>query len=500
VAPRDRKRTGSSPRGTGSQDESAEDALEKLFAEAMGSVQATRKAQPKPLPKEPDHAPVTAPLEVDIDESFLDEQSVHFLIDDEDSELQIPSVETEDPETSFGQLNAEILGTLNDDKPADRPSIGEDEDIRKFIADAFGENAVSDDDPDLAFPDFAVDDGSTLEAINRPSEEEVFALDDGLDVGEVAIDIGQPAGTANKKKKNKKKKAKQKTALPGPSIDEALRTRVANMGRTLEERDVELRGIRDHVNGLNAQLVAANRRGAAISREFETFRRRAERDREDHKKYAAEKVLKQFLGVFDNLERALGHAGDEKGGPLGQGVSMTLHQFASTLSQSGVVRVESSVGEKFDPVYHEAMGQTFSDTVPTGAIVEEMQAGFTLHDRLLRAAMVTVSRGPEAGPSPEVEEPTETAEEAGDTVVEDVVEENSADEQTDTPELSETDPEDADVPMGDEEPSEAEDGPETGDEADGSADGDAPADDEDQDGDPSASDVGSESEDSSPAP
>jgi molecular chaperone GrpE len=317
----------------------------------------------------------------------------------------------------------------------------------------------------------------------------------------VAVDIGQPAGTAKKKKKAKNKtKAKQKTALPGPSIDEALRTRVANMGRTLEERDVQLRGIRDHVNGLNAQLVAANRRGAAISREFETFRRRAERDREDHKKYAAEKVLKQFLGVFDNLERALGHAGDEKDGPLGQGVSMTLHQFASTLSHNGVVRVESTVGEKFDPVHHEAMGQTFSDTIPTGAIVEEMQAGFTLHDRLLRAAMVTVSRGPEAGPPPEVEEPTETAEEAGDTVVEDMVEENSADEQTDTPELSETDPEDADVPMGDEEPSEAEDGPETGDEADGSADGDAPADDEDQDGDPSASDVGSESEDSSLAP
>jgi molecular chaperone GrpE len=493
LAPRDRKRTGSSPRGARPQDESTEDALEKLFAEAMGSVRTTRKAHPKPLSKEPGHAPVAAPLEVDIDESFLDEQSVHFLIEDEDSELEFPLVETEDPETSFEQLNAEVPADLNDDTPADRPSNGEDEDIRKFIADAFGENAVSDDDPDLAFPDFAVDDGSTLEVIDGPAEEEVFALDDGLDVGEVAVDIGQPAGTA-------KKKAKQKTALPGPSIDEALRTRLANMGRTLEERDVQLRGIRDHVNGLNAQLVAANRRGAAISREFETFRRRAERDREDHKKYAAEKVLKQFLGVFDNLERALGHAGDEKDGPLGQGVSMTLHQFASALSQNGVVRVESTVGEKFDPVHHEAMGQTFSDTIPTGAIVEEMQAGFTLHDRLLRAAMVTVSRGPEAGPPPEVEEPTETAEEAGDTVVEDVVEENSADEQTETPELSETDPEDADAPMGDEEPSEAEDGPETGDEADGSADGDDPADDEEQDGDPSASDVGSESEDSSPAP
>ena len=462
----------------------------------MGNVHATRTAQPKPLSKEPGHAPVTSPLEVevDIDESFLDEQSVHFLIEDEDSEFEIPWIETDEPETSIEQLSTDVLAALNDDKSADRRSSGEDEDIRKFITDAFGENAVSDDDPDLAFPDFGADAGSTLEVIDGPAEEEVFALNDGLDVGEVAFDIGQPAGTA------KKKKTKKKTALPGPSDEEALRTRVANMGRTLEERDVQLRGIRDHVNGLNAQLVAANRRGAAISREFETFRRRAERDREDHKKYAAEKVLKQFLGVFDNLERALGHAGDEKSGPLGQGVSMTLHQFASTLSQNGVVRVESTVGEKFDPVHHEAMGQTFSDTIPTGAIVEEMQAGFTLHDRLLRAAMVTVSRGPEAGAPPEVEEPTETAEEAGDAVVEDLVEENSADEQTDTPELSETDPEDADAPMGDEEPSEAEDGPETGDEAGDSADGDDPADDEEQDGDPSASDVGSESEDSSPAP
>ncbi|GEM_PF-295685 len=473
MAPRDRKRSTPSSRGSHAKGpakaESTEDALEKLFAEAMGSVRTAREAsKPMPLPAEPD-APAAPPAElgvdidVELDDSFLDEQSIHYVIDEEDSEIDLPSLTgtLETSDDSFDSLDADLMAALDEDDEDDDEDDGdeedsvEDDDIRRFIAESFGENALSDEDPDLAFPDFGDEESIVIEEEEdsepppkkakslkkskkkkkkkkakdpAPPEEEVFALDDGTD--EVQLDIGRPVGTSEKKRKSKKKKKKKKkTALPGPSIDDALRARVAELGRILEERDIELRASRDRINGMNAQLVAANRRGAAISREFETYRKRAERDREDHKKYAAEKVLKEFLGVFDNLERALEHAGVEKDGPLGQGVSMTLHQFGSALAQNGVVRVDGGVGAKFDPVHHEAVGQTFSDDVPLGAIVNEMQAGFTLHGRLLRAAMVVVSRGVEGAEPPPEESPAEDAEATAPAdAVEDVEEAEDAPE------------------------------------------------------------------------
>ena len=387
----------------------------------MGSVEAARKATKKRAVPTGGHEDVED-IEIDlsdladIDAAFSDEQSDHYVIEDEDEDSNPVDETPSADDTDLGELADEFSATLrgaSDD--AGGASAGDDADIARFIQESFGENVLSDEDVDLAFPDFdgpeldhasieyiSDSEGPTLASISGETslegEGEVF--DVGTDAApiEVEMDIGRPTTPVPNKKKAKKSRS------ASGSMEATLHRRIGELGRTLEDRSAELRSMRDRVGTLNNQLVAANRRGAAISREFETYRRRSERDRDDHKKYAAEKVLKEFLGVFDNLERALEHAGVEHDGPLGQGVSMTLHQFAGALRHNGVERVEGTVGAKFDPVHHEAMGQAFSEDVPAGAIIGEMQAGFTLHGRLLRAAMVTVSRGREGDEAASVED------------------------------------------------------------------------------------------------
>lgn len=105
-------------------------------------------------------------------------------------------------------------------------------------------------------------------------------------------------------------------------------------------------------------------------------------------------MIKEFLGVYDNLQRALDHAGAERSSPLGQGVEMILGQFMGALKRCGVERVDATPGVPFDPTFHEAVGQEPHAEIETGGIVTEMQAGFVLNGRLVRASMVTVSQGP----------------------------------------------------------------------------------------------------------
>ncbi len=175
-----------------------------------------------------------------------------------------------------------------------------------------------------------------------------------------------------------------------------LHSRVHELERLVALASLEQRTKDDRVEVLEQQVVAASRQSAGIGREFEAFRRRAERERQDLKKFAAEKVLKEFLVVFDNLRRALEHAGDDRDGPLGEGVEMTLGQFQSALRRCGAEEVASDPGTPFDPQWHEAVGQEFSDEIAEGQILHSMLTGFTLNERLLRAAMVTVSRGPQS--------------------------------------------------------------------------------------------------------
>lgn len=130
--------------------------------------------------------------------------------------------------------------------------------------------------------------------------------------------------------------------------------------------------------------------------DFDNFRKRSRKEIEDTRKAGREDILKDFLPVFDNLERAIAsaqRATDVKG--VAEGLQMVLRQYLDTLGRSGISKVPT-VGHQFDPTVHEAIQQVETDDQPPGTIVAEVQPGYTQGDRLVRAAMVVVAK-PGAG-------------------------------------------------------------------------------------------------------
>ena len=252
--------------------------------------------------------------------------------------------------------------------------------IEELLSNSFG-SMVSDDDPDLAFPSF---DDEEDKASEMPSDALAALSSAGSNDEAVAI-------------------AEQQTA--------SLRRQFNQVSRTLQERELELQTAQDRVATLEAQVVQAARQTASAGRDFQSFRQRAEREQEDARKFAAEKLLKDLLGVLDNLERALEHAGEYRDSALGTGVEMTLEQFIAILERAGASRIEPEAGDSFDPNFHEGVGQEEHDSIPAGCIVRVLQKGLILNGRLVRASMVVVSTadGSMATATPEAGEGTEVA-------------------------------------------------------------------------------------------
>ena len=125
--------------------------------------------------------------------------------------------------------------------------------------------------------------------------------------------------------------------------------------------------------------------------DFDNFRKRSRRELEDARKAGKEDLLKEFLPVFDNLERAIQsaqRATDMKG--VADGLSMVLRQFIDTLGRSGITKVPT-IGQQFDPGLHEAIQQVETDENPPGTVVAEVQPGYLQGERPIRAAMVVVA-------------------------------------------------------------------------------------------------------------
>jgi molecular chaperone GrpE len=130
----------------------------------------------------------------------------------------------------------------------------------------------------------------------------------------------------------------------------------------------------------------------------QNVRRRLEKDKADATAYAATSFARDMLSVADNMSRALSvipdeMRGDERLKGLLVGIEATGRELESVLKRHGVVKIES-MGEKLDPNKHQAMIEMPSDKAP-GTVIQEMQAGYMLRDRLLRPAMVGVARAPD---------------------------------------------------------------------------------------------------------
>ena len=124
--------------------------------------------------------------------------------------------------------------------------------------------------------------------------------------------------------------------------------------------------------------------------ESENIRRRASRDVENAHKFAVEKLLNDLFPVLDSLEKAVETATQTTGaGAIAEGVELSLKMFVSTLEKSGVAQIDP-LGEPFDPQHHEAMAMVPNPDAEPNSVMEVMQKGYLLNERLVRAAKVIV--------------------------------------------------------------------------------------------------------------
>src|ERR1041385_3287897 len=154
--------------------------------------------------------------------------------------------------------------------------------------------------------------------------------------------------------------------------------------------------LNEEISGLKDKLLRA-------MAETENVRRRADREKEDTAKYAVTNFARELAGVADNLRRAIESAAPEARGldaqlnALAEGVEATERSLLSAFERFGVKRIDP-MGQRFDPNRHQAMAQVEADA-PAGTVIQVLQPGYVIHDRLLREAMVIVAKGrPGAGP------------------------------------------------------------------------------------------------------
>jgi molecular chaperone GrpE len=142
-------------------------------------------------------------------------------------------------------------------------------------------------------------------------------------------------------------------------------------------------------------------RSLRLQAEFENFRRRSLKEKQESFKFGHQNLVKDLLSAVDNLERALEHGaqnaeGDVKG--ILDGVELVHREILGAFAKHGVREIEAA-GQLFDPAVHEAMGQVPSADVPANSVLEVLQKGYMIHDRMLRPARVIVSRAAADSPA-----------------------------------------------------------------------------------------------------
>ncbi|MBI1820412.1 MAG: nucleotide exchange factor GrpE [Nitrospirae bacterium] len=146
----------------------------------------------------------------------------------------------------------------------------------------------------------------------------------------------------------------------------------------LEKKENEIKELKEK----NLRLLA----------EFENYKKRTSRDQLESMKYAQEPALKEFLPILDNLERALFHSKESRDiDKLNEGLQLIMKQSQEVLTQLGVSPLPAK-GEIFDPTKHQAISQVETDELEENRVVEEVSKGYFFKDRILRPAMVTVSK------------------------------------------------------------------------------------------------------------
>ena len=160
-----------------------------------------------------------------------------------------------------------------------------------------------------------------------------------------------------------------------------------------EEVDDPMKDLESQLETKEQQAKENYDRLLRVSAEFENYKKRTSRELEEFRKFANQSLIKEMLSVVDNLELAMnstnGHKSIDQG--LLQGLDMTHKEILKVFEKFNVKPIEAK-GQIFDPTYHEAVMQEETDEVDENTVINELQRGYLIHDRLLRPAMVVVAK------------------------------------------------------------------------------------------------------------
>jgi len=177
--------------------------------------------------------------------------------------------------------------------------------------------------------------------------------------------------------------------LPESVEDQAEKPGEVGASTELEDKSTEA------VELIQTELEDLKGKYLRLYAEFENYKKKVQKDKEEFIKYSNETMAYELLPVIDNLEMALKHAGegysDEASSALAQGVQNTLRELYRTLEKFGVSAIEA-LNQPFDPSYHHAMSQIPRSDVENNTVVEEFRKGYTYKEKVLRPSLVAVSK------------------------------------------------------------------------------------------------------------
>lgn len=154
-----------------------------------------------------------------------------------------------------------------------------------------------------------------------------------------------------------------------------------------------LKEMEEKAESLKNEVAETHDRLLRLAAEFENYKKRSAREMNDFRKFANESFVKAMLPVVDNLDRAIESSSNDKhaNSSVVEGVNMTLREILKVFKQYSIKPFES-LGKTFDPSLHQAVMQEDDEAYPENTVSKELQKGYMIHDRLLRPAMVVVSK------------------------------------------------------------------------------------------------------------
>lgn len=179
-----------------------------------------------------------------------------------------------------------------------------------------------------------------------------------------------------------------------PVTDPEAEKKEPDPGQSAAENPAATEPAEDETEGLQADLERFRDLALRSQADFENYKKRSAREKEEAIKYANSTLLEKLISIVDNFELGLEAARSEgEKSPIFSGMSMVLKQLMDFLADSGLQPIDA-VGQKFDPNLHEAIAHEASEEVSEGTVIRQTRRGYKLKDRLLRPSSVVVSSGP----------------------------------------------------------------------------------------------------------